>query len=193
MCVKSQDRPKGKQCHFSRTDPFNVMAFSKRNKLTCVLALAVATAGCSGHWKDPSQAETDRVRCRNQMRSAAYCVIQYRADHDEQFPKSLEEAVSGEIGLEMAKSFIQCPAGGSQAKYIYVDWSRWFTNGNVPKDYPLVYESNSNKHGDGVNVVRMDLSAFWDGNARWITRFIREHPEYDLKIPVKVKGSVLEK
>lgn len=159
------------------------MGFLERNKLRAVLVLAVAVAGCSSQPRDAGQTEADRLNCQKQIRSAAYCVFQYRSDHDEQFPKTLEDAVAGEVGKEMAQRLIQCPAKGSAAKYIYVDWSRWFTNAAVPKDYPLVYESKRNQHGNGINVALMDGSAFWDEDARWLSDFAKKHPEYGLEIP----------
>lgn len=159
------------------------MAFLKRNKLSAVFALAVAVAGCSSQPKDAGQTEADRLNCQKQIRSAAYCIFQYRSDHDGQFPKTLEEAVSGEAGKEMAQRLTQCPAKGAAAKYIYVDWSRWFTNVAVPKDYPLVYESKRGQHGNGINVALMDGSAFWDEKVHWITDFAKKHPEYGLEIP----------
>jgi len=153
------------------------------SRLIAALALALVVAGCSSQPKETSKAEADRANCQKQIRSVAYCVLQYRSDHDEQFPKTLEEAVSVEAGKEMAQRLDKCPAKGATAEYLYVDWSRWFINGAVPKDYPLVYESNKSKHGDGINVARVDGSAFWDENARWITDFAKQHPEYELQIP----------
>lgn len=159
------------------------MGLQKRNKLAAILALVAVVTGCSSQPKDTSQVETDRLNCQKQIRSAAYCVFQYRSDHDERFPKTLGEAVGGEAGKEVAERLTQCPAKGVAAKYFYVDWSRWFTNAAVPKDYPLVYESNKSQHGDGINVALMDGSAFWDVNARWITDFAKKYPEYELEIP----------
>jgi len=160
------------------------MGFPKRNELTVVaFVLAVAVGGCSSQPKETSQSETDRLKCQRQIRCVAYCILQYQSDHDEQLPKTMEEAVSGEVGKEMAQRLTQCPVGGATAKYIYVDWSRWFTNGAVPIDYPLVYESKRNVHGDGINVVLMDGSVSWDEGARWITEFAKKHPEYRLEIP----------
>ena len=155
-----------------------------RNKLTvAVLILAVVVHGCSSRPKEVSQSEADKLRCQRYIRCAAYCVFQYRSDHDEQFPRTLEEAVISEAGEQMVQHLTQCPVKGATAKYIYVDWSRWFTNGAVPKDYPLVYESKRNLHGDGINVVLMDGSVFWDEGARWITDFGKIHPDYRLEIP----------
>ena len=151
--------------------------------LAAGLALVVAINSCSIRSKRTNQSETDRQRCRNQIRSAAYCVIEYWHDNNEQFPNTLEEAVERLAGKEMAELLTQCPAKGTTAKYIYVNWSRWFTSGVVPKDYPLVYESNKSRHGDGINVVLMDESVFWDENARWITDFVKKHPEYELELP----------
>lgn len=154
-----------------------------RRKLIVAFALALLAAGCSSQPKEPSQAEADRVNCQKQLRSVAYCVFQYRSDHDEQFPKTLEEAVSEEAGKKMAQRLTQCPTKGATAKYLYVDWSRWFTNAAAPKDYPLVYESKRSQHGDGINVALVDGSAFWDEKARWITDFAKKHSEYELEIP----------
>lgn len=167
-----------RRLHFRRR-----MGFLGRNKLRAVLALTVVVAGCSSQPRDAGQVEADRVNCQRQIRSVAYCVFQYLSDHDGQFPKTLEDAVGCEVGEDIAQRFIQCPAKGSVAKYIYVDWSRWFTNACVPKDYPLVYESKRNQHGNGINVVLMDGSVFWDEGVRWLSEFIKKHPEYGLEMP----------
>lgn len=159
------------------------MGFHKRDKLTAVFALAIAVAGCSSQPRETSQVETDRLNCQKQLRSAAYSVFQYRSDHDEQFPKTLEDAIRGEAGQEMSQRLSECPTKQAAAKYIYIDWSRWFTNAVVPKDYPLLYESKRQQHGDGINIALMDGSAFWDDNARWIIDFAKRHPEYGLEIP----------
>jgi hypothetical protein len=157
------------------------VGFNAVGRATVILSLAVAS--CSLRPEKIHDSETDRLNCQKQIRSAAYCVFQYRADHDEQLPKTLEDAVSAEAGKEMAHRLIQCPAKVATAKYFYVDWSRWFTNAVVPKDYPLVYESNKSQHGDGINVARMDGSVFWDESGRWIIEFAKQHPEYGLEIP----------
>jgi len=160
------------------------MGVKLHNKLTvAVFVLAVVVYGCSDRPRGVSQSEADRLRCQRQIRCAAYCVLQYLAEHDGQFPRTLEEAVSGEAGEQMAQRLTQCPVKGAAAKYIYVDWSRWFTNGAVPKDYPLIYESKRNLHGDGINVALRDGSVFWDEGARWITDFGKTHPDYRLEIP----------
>ena len=157
------------------------MELNTVGRATVLLSLVVAS--CSSRPERVSNAEIDRLNCQKQIRSAAYCVFQYRGDHDEQMPKTLEEAVRWEAGNEMTQRLIQCPVKGGIAKYIYIDWSRWFTNAPVPKDYPLVYESKVKQHANGINVALMDGSAFWDENARWIADFAKKHPEYGLEIP----------
>jgi hypothetical protein len=160
------------------------MEFLKLNSSTmATFVLAISIGGCSSQSKEAGTSASDKLKCQKQLSSAAYCVFQYRSDHDERFPKILEEAVSGEAGIEVARRFIQCPVNSPTAKYTYIDWSRWFTNLDVPKYYPLVYESNRRQHGDGINVALMDGSAFWDEGARWISDFAKKHPEYRLEIP----------
>jgi len=152
-------------------------------QLAAALGIVLIAAGCSIKPKQFGRAQADRLLCLRQIRCVAYCVFQYLSEHDGQFPRTLEEAVSIEAGHAMAHRLIQCPAKGTGAKYIYVDWSRWFTNGAVPKDYPLVYESKRHQHGNGINVALMDGTAFWDEDARWLCDFARKHPEYGLIIP----------
>jgi hypothetical protein len=108
--------------------------------LSLFLLTVVALAGCSSQRAGSSESEIDKLSCQKQIRSAAYCVIEYRSDHEGQFPKTLEQAVNTQAGKEMAKTLTQCPSKNAKADYAYVDWSRWFTNAEVPKDYPLVYE-----------------------------------------------------
>jgi hypothetical protein len=152
-------------------------------KLTSVIALLVVVAGCSILSKGARQTENDRRICQKNMRSVASCVIEYWYDHDEQFPNTMEEAVKRLGGEEMAKLLTQCPVKETTAKFIYVNWSRWFAKGVVPKDYPMIYESNKSQHGDGINIVLTDGSVFWDENALWIADFAKKHPEYELELP----------
>ena len=162
---------------------FDKLKRVKIHHLAAILALVVLIAICLILFKRAIQTEVNKERCRRQIRCVSSCVILYLHEHDEQFPKTLEEAVEYFAGKEVADRFTQCPAKGSTAKYIYVDWSRWFKNDVVPKDYPLVYESNRSLHGDGINVALMDGSAFWDEKAHWISDFAKKHPEYELELP----------
>ena len=82
----------------------------------------------------------------------------------------------------MAFLLTRCP-GKSAVEYIYVNWSRWFTNGDVPKGYPLIYEPECGQHGNGINVVLVDDSGFWDENCRWITAFENAHTNYGMRLP----------
>lgn len=82
-----------------------------QNKLACVcLGIMATLPGCgrNAHSNDNS----DKLNCQKQIRSAAYCVFQFRSDHNGAFPDTLEDAVKLEAGVQMARLITKCPTKG---------------------------------------------------------------------------------
>ena len=129
-------------------------------RITLFLVLAVAVSSCWVISTNKEQLNDNKLQRRTYMENAACSVILWRVDHDGHYPQTLEEALEEAGGPYAAEHLTHCPFGG--AKYVYVNWSRWFADGKVPNGYPLVYESEIGQHGNGINVVLMDISAFWD-------------------------------
>jgi prepilin-type processing-associated H-X9-DG protein len=146
-----------------------------------IVCLVLSIGGCRP--RNSPQSEATKLSCQGQIRSAAYCVFEYRSTHNGQFPRTLEDAVAPEAGAGMIDRLTSCPAKGAVARYVYLNWSLLTTNLDVPKAYPLLYESRMDRHGNGLNIALMDGSAFWDEDARWITAFVTNHPEYSLRVP----------
>ena len=164
-----------------------ISTLMKRTHLLCVVGAVLIAYGCADPSSRtvkfrPSDLEGVQKNCQKQLRSLAYCVFAYRHDHNEKFPKDLEEAVSIEAG-QAAQRLMVCPAPGASLRYAYVDWSRWFTNANIPTNYPLLYEVETGLHGVGVNIVLMNGQTFWDADRRWMQDFVRAHPQFELALP----------
>jgi len=72
-----------------------------------------------------------------------------------------------------------------ETDYIYVNWSRWFTNYcEVPPDFPLVYDRTlSNHHNQGIYLLKVGGEIIWDPGANWLKQFAEQHPEYALIVP----------
>jgi hypothetical protein len=71
------------------------------------------------------------------------------------------------------------------ADYIYVDWSKWFSNiAELPNDLPMIYDRRLANHGNlGVYVLRSDGLVIWDPGAQWLKAFVNDHPKYALPMP----------
>lgn len=138
-----------------------------------------------------NQTVTDnRVQCGRNLKALRISVAQYRDDHDGDFPPSLKEALTnvdvGNINL------LQCPATAAQSPsptdasellgYHYVDWSKRGIK-QPPGDFPLIYDAALQNHGDGINVICIDGTLFWDSAAKWLNNFAIEHPSAKLPIP----------
>jgi len=65
--------------------------------------------------------------------------------------------------------------------YIYVPWTNGF---DAPAHYPLIYDRKLANHGGkGINVFTVRGEPLWDGNAEWLQKFAREHPDLDIPLP----------
>lgn len=161
--------------------------------LTLVAGTLILLQGCRGSGRRSDEAssgsETDKVRvkCQSQLRTIVYAVIAYRADNEEKLPTSLEEALEPQASKGMISGLLKCPGTdvtlSGETSYVYVNWSHWFPSGAVPQEYPVVYESKSGGHGNGINVAQMNGTVFWDQGASWLSTFAKEHREYGLVVP----------
>jgi hypothetical protein len=73
----------------------------------------------------------------------------------------------------------------NSSDYIYVDYSKEFTNwASLPKEYPLFYDRRYANHGGtGVYVMRGDGVVLWDRDALWLKSFVKAHPECKVQLP----------
>ena len=150
--------------------------------LFCLAAIVAPLA--SAQTTNAPEIGADKLLCQRQVQIGAYSVAMYRADHYGRFPNTLEETVAIEGGgTNFAEMATHCPIQTGGAKYVYVNWSQWFGNKDVPTNYPVVYESEIGKHGKGINVALIDQAVFWYENGKWLTDFTKKHPEYGLKLP----------
>jgi len=126
-----------------------------------------------------------RQNCKQQLRSLGCVIVQYRQDHTNQWPATVESLDSS------ITSLLTCPGvpkNSSSAKltdYVYVNWSVIPHSKNADFDkYPLMYDrSVSNHYGGGINVLTVGGVVEWDANAEKLKKFADAHPEAKLVIP----------
>lgn len=135
------------------------------------------------------QVDDERTMCARNLTALRLSVTQYRDDHDGLFPTSLEVALTN-IAVENV-SLVSCPAIRKKPPqstemnslgYIYVNWPE---RGIIqpPGDFPLIYDSDLDRHNGGVNVVCIDGSLRWDPSANWLTAFATQYPKARLPLP----------
>jgi hypothetical protein len=147
------------------------------SKMTKCVALLAFCIGCASATRTEHE---NLEKCRNTLRSLSYAILDYRSEHSERFPPSLFKALENQGVSESAIRKLQrCPAGGD---YIYINWPKFFT-GDIPKDYPLIFDAQNKQHGKGINIVRVDGTVFFDANMAWLSEFLRSHPEVKIPVP----------
>ena len=109
-------------------------------------------------------------------------------------PASLLEIFDGETSN--IYSIVICPFSNSRcgkfknidewADYIYVPWTNLT---QIPDDYPLLYDKWINTHPKkGINIITFSGRVIWDKNAEWLQEYSREHPEYNIPMPMELKS-----
>ena len=162
---------------------------SRRYNYALVVGIVLLIAsGCQRSNSYSIGTEKDKAGCQGQIRSISYCVLMYRTQNDGRFPSSLLDAISAESGKSFGIKLLQCPGKGKShdaqtPSFCYVNWSQWITNGKVPDNFPIVYDGDQRQHGNGINVVLIDGTVFWDPKAKWLSSFVRDHPQYPLHLP----------
>jgi hypothetical protein len=73
------------------------------------------------------------------------------------------------------------------ADYLIVDWFKnGFTNivvGEIPDDFPILYDRRLANHGGYINVYRADGSILKDQGALWLYGFATRHPNFRIPLP----------
>ena len=70
---------------------------------------------------------------------------------------------------------------------IYIPWPKG--RSGTPGEYPLAYSRRlSDNHGWGIYVVLVNQKVFFDWNARWLRRFVNEHPDLTIPCPDDLKS-----
>lgn len=151
-----------------------------------VVAILTTATACRSN----QQATNKQVQCGRNLKALRISVAQYRDDHEGKFPPSLRIALTnidvGNINL------LQCPAASQKSLsatnafealgYFYIDWSKRGVK-QPPGNFPLIYDAQLQNHRNGINVVCVDGTLFWDSDAKWLKAFARKHPDADLPIP----------
>jgi hypothetical protein len=136
------------------------------------------------------QARDNKVQCGRNLKALRICITQYRDDHGGSFPPSLKEALTN-VGVGNIK-LLQCPSASQKSLsatdnseslgYFYIDWSNRGVE-QPPGNFPVIYDAQLQNHRNGINVVCIDGTLFWDGNANWLKTFAHKHPDANLPIP----------
>ena len=64
--------------------------------------------------------------------------------------------------------------------YLYVYWPM---GESTSESYPIMYDKDLSHHGgEGLNVMTVDGTCFWDEGGAWLREFAATHP--DLRIPL---------
>lgn len=72
--------------------------------------------------------------------------------------------------------------GGEGTDYIYIRWPVLVQDRD--SEYPLVYDRRlSNHDGIGINITTTSGRVFWDRNGKWLRKFVRKHPEFNIPLP----------
>ncbi len=152
----------------------------------CVLV----TVGC----QNPAF-NRDRARCQHNLISLSEQFRDYRDRSDGHYPKLFSEVFSetnsGISDIHVMIDMFKCPSvkqaattGGDAITamgYYYVDWSKWYGTNDAPEDYPILYDRRlQNHHGQGINIVLLNGTVFWDAKAEWFLDFVKKHPDYGL-------------
>ena len=95
-----------------------------------------------------------RSKCQNNLKQIYYAISQYRDDHSERYPQSLDELYDGYIDdLEVFK----CPSSASPVPAAASGGDYEYHAGLPPASKstePLV-EDKAGNHPDGVNILRV--------------------------------------
>ena len=94
-----------------------------------------------------------RSKCQNNLKQIFYAISAYRDDHNEQYPKSMDELYDGYIDdlavFKCPTSAKPIPAAPSGGDYVY-------RTGLSPgsKSTEALVEDAAGNHPDGVNILR---------------------------------------
>ena len=180
---------------------FMIKLDMKKRLFILIPVIIVLLFGIGLVWIGYSREKVRRSQCLSALRSTGALLCLYRGDNEGELPPSLS-LMSSYLG---DPSFFLCPWGnkipGTWADvsawmdYFYVYWP---SVKGVYANYPLMYDRRlSNHNGKGICVLLVEGAVnppapprpesyhgqfFWDENAQWLRKFVREHP--DLKVPL---------
>jgi hypothetical protein len=175
----------------------------KRKFIAVILFICLLLVAAGVVWLSHGRDRARRIQCLSALRSIGSTVGMYCADHEGHLPTDLSLLTSGSY-LGSEKLFV-CPWRSRQAgswtnvtewmDYFYIPWP---SVTGACTNYPLMYDRRLANHaGKGINILLVEQAVhpavppepatfhgqfFWDENARWLRKFVREHP--DLKIPL---------
>ena len=96
-----------------------------------------------------------RSKCQNNLKQIYYAISQYRDDHNEQYPASLDELYDQYVD-DLA--VFKCPSSASPAPASASAGDYEYHAGLSPAAGSIqpVAEDKSGNHPDGVNILRVD-------------------------------------
>jgi hypothetical protein len=157
-----------------------------------IAILFAITSSCRSPGPDES---ANLTMCQSHLHNLALVVSAYRQDHEERFPPSLARLMTESGMSDGVSRLLVCPGlksatGGAalsteSASYIFVNWSAWFLDERrVPPEFPLFYDRRLANHaGNGVNVVQVNGTVFWDLHCKWLKDFSASNPKYGIRVP----------
>ncbi|MHC4503767.1 MAG: DUF4190 domain-containing protein [Planctomycetota bacterium] len=101
-----------------------------------------------------------RVRCASNLKMIGYGLHLYASDHDEKFPKSLEELTPKYV--EDPKVFV-CPSNPGGQGYVYVKG----LDAACPPQCALAHDKEDNHDGMGGNVLFVGSNVAWIRKAQF--------------------------
>jgi hypothetical protein len=144
-----------------------------------ILLLWVMFIGCLKARPEKNTA-ADKEQCLAQLRSIGNAIKLFREDNEGKFPKDLKEAISESSTDD---KIIRCPAlSGIESGLQFINWSS-VLKGEIPSEFPMVFDSKLKNHRSGLNVLTVDGKSFWDEGGQYIKKFLKEHREYSDYFP----------
>ena len=161
----------------------------RRYKLVVGLGALAVILACAG-MLPYLQRSAERTKCQHTMRALQTAVLLYGSDYPGQFPPNLEVLMQTQ---QISPGVLVCPKVGEEVHkgemqkgtYTYINWSARPRGADWDLGkHPLFYDSRFSNHGgEGINVVTMDGTAWWDAHAQWLQKFAAQHPDADLPTP----------
>lgn len=159
----------------------------RRSTLIAVVVAAAVVAEAAPFGLIVLRQRVTQSNCAQVQRAWWTLIEQYREAHHGLYPSNLG-VLSSQFPAQVTAP-LKCPGASKSSDpvkgFVYLDWSTepkgadW-TSGQ----YPLLYDKQlSNHDGQGLNILMVNGSVFWDPNAKWLSTFASQHRSAKISLP----------